>query len=86
VKFLSMYIRVTLCCRHLIILWLCHLGKLCSVFVFNLYCGGFILFCNVWVYVGVCMCVGGCVCVDIVMAEVLLNLWVDFVMTEVFLT
>jgi hypothetical protein len=26
---------------------------------FNLYCGGFILFCNVCVLVCVCVCVGG---------------------------
>jgi hypothetical protein len=59
---MSMYIRVALYCRHLIILWLCHLGKLCTVFVFNLYCGGFVFF-----YVCVCVCVGVgvyvCVCV-----------------------
>jgi len=29
----------------------------------NLYCGGFILFCNVCVYVCVCMCVGFVMCV-----------------------
>jgi hypothetical protein len=44
-----MYIRVTLYCRHLIILWLCHLGKPCTVFV--LICTVVDLYCFV-----VCMC------------------------------
>jgi hypothetical protein len=47
-----------------------------ALFVFNLYCGGFILFCNACV----------CVCVNFVMTEVLLNLCLDFVKAEVFLT
>jgi hypothetical protein len=53
-------IRVTLYYGYVIILWLFHLGISCTV-CFNLYCGGFILFCNVCVYVCVCVCV--CVCV-----------------------
>jgi hypothetical protein len=36
-------------------------------FCFNLYCGGFILFCNVFVCVCVCACVCECVCVGFVM-------------------
>ena len=32
-------------------------------FCFNLYCGGFILFCNVCVCVCVCVCVGFVMCV-----------------------
>ena len=56
---------------------------------FNLYCGGFILFCNVCVCVCVCVCMCGfcnvCVCVSVLVicvlySEVFLNL------TEVFLT
>ena len=54
----AMYIRVTLYCGHLIILWLFHLGISCTV-CFNFYCGGFILFCNVCV----CVCVGFVMCV-----------------------
>ena len=58
-------------------------------FCFNLYCGGFILFCNVCVCV--CVCVRMCVCVGFVMCVfvrvlqcvgVLLN--VHFTLTEVF--
>jgi hypothetical protein len=61
----AMYIRVTLYWGYLIILWLFRLGISCIVFVLNSYCGGFILFCNVWV--SVCMC-GFCnVCVGFVM-------------------
>jgi hypothetical protein len=48
----AMYIRVTLYCGHLIILRPFNLGIFCTV-CFNLYCGGFILFCNV------CVCVCG---------------------------
>jgi hypothetical protein len=69
-----MYIRVTLYCRHVIILWLCHLGKPCSVFV--LICTMVVLHCFVmYGCVGVCVCVGlcvwvcvcgcGCVCVGV---------------------
>jgi hypothetical protein len=74
-----MYIRVTLYCRHLIRLWLCHVGKLCTVFV--LICTVVVLYCFV-----MCGCACACVCVDFVTTEVFLNLCVDFVMTEVFLT
>jgi hypothetical protein len=74
-----MYIRVNLYCRHLIILWLCHLGKPCTVFV--LICTVVVLYCFVrWVGVG------GGGCVDFEMTEVFLNMCVDFVKTEVFLT
>ena len=50
----AMYIRVTLYCGHLIILWLFHLGISCTVFV--LICTVVVLYCFV-----VCGCV--CVCV-----------------------
>ena len=66
----AMYIMVNLYCGHLIILWLFHLGISCTV-CFNLYCGGFILFCNVCVCVRACVCacarvcVRACVCVRV---------------------
>jgi hypothetical protein len=41
---------------------------------------------GVWVHVCVCVFVGGCVYADFEMTEVFLNLCVDFVKTEVFLT
>jgi hypothetical protein len=49
-----MYIRVTLYCGHLIILWLFHLGVFCTVFV---------LICTVLVLYYFVMCVFVCVCV-----------------------
>jgi len=60
----AMYIRVTLHCGHLIILWLFHLGVSCVVFVLIgtvvvLYC--FVMCVCVCVCVCVCLCV--CVCV-----------------------
>jgi hypothetical protein len=53
-------------------------------FCFNLYCGGFILFCNVCVCVCVCMCGfrNVCVCVGFVMCGCFGNC----TLTEVFLT
>jgi hypothetical protein len=78
----AMYIKMTLYCGHLIILWLFHLGISCNAFV--LICT-VVVFCNVCV----CVCVGGgagCnVCVFwwyayCTLTEVFLNL------TEVFLT
>ena len=57
----TMHIRVTLYWGYLIVLWLFHL-------VCILYCGCFILFCNVCVCVCVCVrawdlqCVGVCMC------------------------
>jgi hypothetical protein len=55
----AMYIRVTLYCRYLIILWLCHLGISCTVFV--LICTVVVLYCFV-----ICSCMYGfcyvCVC------------------------
>jgi hypothetical protein len=83
-----MYIIVTLYCRHLIILWICHLGIPCVVFVSI--CTVVVLYCFVMcVYVCVYVCghVRVCtfVCVDSLMTEVFLNLCVDFVMTGVFL-
>jgi hypothetical protein len=47
----AMYIRVTLYCRHLILLWLFRLGISCTVFV--LICTVVVLYCFV---VCVCMC------------------------------
>jgi hypothetical protein len=79
-----MYIRVTLYCRHLIILWISHLGIPCSVFVSI--CTVVVLYYFVKCGCGcVCVCVCVYVCVDFVMTEVFLNLCVDFVMTEFFL-
>jgi hypothetical protein len=51
-----LYIRATLYCEHLIILWLIHLGISCTVFV---------LICTVVLYCffNVCVCVCVCVCV-----------------------
>jgi hypothetical protein len=76
----AMYIRVTLYSGHLIILWLFHFGYILHCDCFNLYCGGFILFCNVCV----CVCVWVCVCG-------VCNVWVFWYcvycnLTEVFLT
>jgi hypothetical protein len=54
----AMYIRVTLYCGHLIILWLFHLGISCTVFV--LICTVVVLYCFVmcvFVCVGFVMCV-----------------------------
>ena len=49
--------------RALIILLLFHLGISCTV-CFNLYCGGFILFCSVCGFCNVwASCVRACVCV-----------------------
>ena len=56
----GMYIRVTLFCKHLIILWLFHLGISCTVFV--LICTVVVLYCFV-----MCVCVCVCVCVGFVM-------------------
>jgi hypothetical protein len=78
----SMYIRVTLYCGHLIILWLFHLGVSCTV-CFNLYCGGFILFCNVCVCVCMCGFCKVCVCVSFVMcgcSDITVH-WVRFLLT-----
>ena len=60
----AMYIRVTLYWGYLIVLWLFHLGISCIWVCFNLYCGGVILFCDVWVFcsVWVCVCVGFVMC------------------------
>ena len=72
-----MYIRVTLYCGHLITLWQFHLGISCTV-CFNLYCGGFILFCSV------------CVCVCVLVICILYSYWGfsypdwDFPYSEVF--
>ena len=52
----AMYIRVTLYCGHLIILWLFRLGISCTVFV--LICTVVVLNCFV-----MCVCVGFVVCV-----------------------
>jgi hypothetical protein len=59
----AMYNRAILYCRHLIILWLFHLGISCTVFV--LICTVVVLYCFVMcvcecVYVCVCVCVCGC--------------------------
>ena len=60
---------------YLIVLGLFHLCVSCSVFVFNSYYGGYILFCNVCVCV--CVCVGfvKCVCVCVCMCG-FCNVWV----------
>jgi hypothetical protein len=50
----AIYIRVTLYCGHLIILWLFHLDISCTVFV--LICTVVVLYCFV-----VCVCVFACV-------------------------
>jgi hypothetical protein len=84
----AMYITVTLYCGHLIILWLFYLGISCTV-CFNLYCGGFIVFCNVWVCVCVCVWGGGvcnvCVCVGFEMCGCFGNIytlhWLRFLLT-----
>ena len=55
----AMYIRVTLYFGHLIISTISFVYILHCV-CFNLYCGGFILFCNVCVCL--CVCVFVCVC------------------------
>ena len=61
----AMYIRVTLYCGRLIILWLFHLGISCTVFV--LICSVVVLYCLVmcvwivWIVCFVCVCVC-CVC------------------------
>ena len=52
----AMYIRVTLSCGHLFILWQFHLGISCAVFV--LICTVVVLYCFV-----MCGCVCVCVCV-----------------------
>ena len=56
------YIRVTFTESTCLYCDYFHLGISCCV-CFHLYCGGFILFCNV----GVCVCVCVCVCVGFVM-------------------
>jgi hypothetical protein len=78
---IAQLVQLTMCHRHLIILWICHLGIPCTVFVSV--CTVVVLYC--FVKCGLCACVY--VCVDSVMTEVFLNLCVcvDFVMTEVFL-
>jgi hypothetical protein len=84
VKLLSMYIRVTLYCRHLIILWLCHLGKPCTVFV--LICTVVVSYCFVMC---VCVCVWMCVCVCVWILKWLRFFLICvgiFLKTEVFLT
>jgi hypothetical protein len=53
----AMYIRVTVYCGHLIILWLFHVGISCTVFV--LICTGVVLYCFVMC---VCVCVRACAC------------------------
>jgi hypothetical protein len=50
----AMYIKVTLYCGYLIILWLFHLGISCTVFV--LICTVVVLYCFVMC---VCVCVWG---------------------------
>ena len=57
----ALYIRVTLYCVYLIILWLFHLGISCNVFV--LICTVVVLCCFVIVCVCVCVCVGFVMCV-----------------------
>ena len=52
-------IQYLTCCDMKTISFGCILHCVC----FNLYCGGFILFCNVCVCVCVCVYVGVCVCV-----------------------
>jgi len=72
----AMYIRMTLYCGHLIILWLFHLGISCTAFVLictvvGLYC---IVMC-VCVCVGFVMCVCVCVCVGFVMCVFVWVFW-----------
>jgi len=65
----AMHIRVTLYCGHDYIVTI-SFGYILYCVCFNLYCGGFILFCNVFcVCVCVCMCgfCSVCVCVGFVM-------------------
>jgi len=38
-------------------------GYILHCVCFNLYCGGFILFCNIYIYIYICVCVCVCVCV-----------------------
>jgi hypothetical protein len=75
-----MYIRVSLYCCHLIILWLFRLGTSCTVFVLIctvvvLYCSLMCMcgFCNVCVYMGFVMC--GC------FGNMCTVLWVRFFLT-----
>jgi len=57
-------IRVTLYCGHLDYIVTISFGYILHCVCFNLYCGGFILFCNVCVCVfcNVCVCVGFVMC------------------------
>ena len=47
----AMYVRVTLHCGYLDYIVTVSFGYILYCVCFNLYCGGFILFCNVWVCV-----------------------------------
>jgi len=71
----AMYIRVTLYCGHLIILWLFHLGISCTVFV--LICTVVVLYCFV---VCVCVCVL-CVCMCGCFGNMYTVLWLRFFLT-----
>jgi hypothetical protein len=70
-----MYIGVTLYGEAFDYIVTISFGYILHCVCFNLYCGSFILFCNVCVCVGfvmcVCVCLSGfcnvCVCVDFVM-------------------
>jgi hypothetical protein len=66
-----MYIRVTLLLRAFDYIVTISFGYILHCVCFNLYCGGFILFCNVcvFVYVWVLLCV--CVCVGVLVICIL---------------
>ena len=54
----ALYIRVTLYCGYLDYIMTVSFGCILYCVCFNLHCGGFIMFCNVCVYVCVwCVCV-----------------------------
>ena len=69
-------------------------GYILQCVCFNLYCGGFILFCNVCVCVCVCVCMCVCMCVCVCVCVCVCrfcNVWVFwqyvyFTLSEVFLT
>ena len=73
-----MYIRVTLYCGHLIILWLFHLGISCVVFVSI--CIVVVLYCFV-MCVCVCVCVVLCVCMCGCFGNMYTVLWLRFFLT-----
>jgi hypothetical protein len=64
------------CCGYLLRIAVFHLGRSCTV-CFNLYCDGFILFCNVCVCVRVYVCgfCNVCVCVGFVICGCLCNMY-----------